>query len=423
MAKRKKNELPPKVRKRGKGYTYRYDIPIINEDGKKDRKQTDTPSFPTPEEAYKAGILIEAQLVQGTYIDEDKTIFNLWAPHMLVYHSRINKLHLNTVHTYKHLLVHPCTYFNGDKIKDITPDRYQDFLLWLQEERKLAVKSIQSIHGLLNALFRHAVQRGQIKTSPCIGATIPRDEDQEDLDLDFDEEAEVPNFLEKDQLTKVIAAAKQNAEQAATPRDAFEWRQFVRAIYIMAHTGVRIGELSVLEPRKISNAKLKIRISATLYDKEGLSNYQIGPPKTKGSRRLVDISKRVAAVIEAQIKDVKAFRLMIGPEYHRNKEGREFIFVNPTEQLPGYPMRPARVNEMLDKVLVASGFPSKFITAHGLRHTYTSLSAEVGVPLDDIRKQLGHSKDELTTLVYRHVTEARRRANVDKLDSFIGDLL
>lgn len=47
--------------------------------------------------------------------------------------------------------------------------------------------------------------------------------------------------------------------------------------------------------------------------------------------------------------------------------------------LTGYPMRPARVNEMLDKALIAAGFTSKFITAHGLRHTYTSLSAEVGV--------------------------------------------
>lgn len=423
MPRRKKGDLPPNVRRRGKGFTYRYDIPFINEKGKKDRKQTDTPSYPTPEAAYKAGILIEAQLAQGTYVDADKTVFNLWAPQMLVYHARINKLHLNTIHTYKHLLPHPCTYFNGVLVKDITPDQYQDFLLWLQEERGLAIKSIQSIHGLLNALFRHAVQRGQIKVSPCVGAKIPKEEDQEDLELDFDEEAEVPNFLEKDQLARIMAVAKQKIEKATTPREAFDWRQFVRSIYIMAHSGIRIGELSVLEPRKISINKLKIRISATLYDKEGLSNYQIGPPKTKSSRRLVDISERVAAVIEAQYKDVKAFRLMTGPVYHKNKDGREFVFINPTEQLPGYPLRPARFNEMLDSVLVAAGFPSKFITAHGLRHTYTSLSAEAGVSLDDIRKQLGHSKDEMTTRVYLHVTEARRRANVDKLDSLIGDLL
>ncbi|GGH27633.1 tyrosine-type recombinase/integrase [Paenibacillus segetis] len=250
---------------------------------------------------------------------------------MLVYHSKLKKLHLNTIHTYTHLLVHPCTYFNSKIVKEITPSQYQDFLLWLQEERGLAVKSIQSIHGLMNALFRHAVQRGQIKTSPYVGATIPKEEEEENFDLDFDEEAEVPNFLEKEQLAKVIAAAKQKNEQAATPREEFEWRQFVRVIFIMAHTGIRVGELSVLEPRKFNKSKLKIRISATLYDKDGLSNYDIGPPKSKSSRRLIDISERVAAVIEAQMKDVKAFRLMIGPKYHKNKDGREFIFVNPTE--------------------------------------------------------------------------------------------
>ncbi|GGH27628.1 hypothetical protein [Paenibacillus segetis] len=59
MARRKKDELPPNVRKRGKGYTYRYDVPITNPDGSKGRSQKDTIQYPTPEEAYKAGILIE----------------------------------------------------------------------------------------------------------------------------------------------------------------------------------------------------------------------------------------------------------------------------------------------------------------------------------------------------------------------------
>ncbi|MEC0090610.1 tyrosine-type recombinase/integrase [Paenibacillus macquariensis] len=113
---------------------------------------------------------------------------------------------------------------------------------------------------------------------------------------------------------------------------------------------------------------------------------------------------------------------MIGPKYHKNKDGRDFIFVMHTDQLPGYPLRPSTVNEMLVKVLEDVGLPSKYITAHGLRHTYTSLSAEANVTLDDISKQLGHTTDKMTKRVYLHVTEARRRANVDKLDALIGDL-
>ncbi|WP_438349899.1 tyrosine-type recombinase/integrase [Paenibacillus sp. FA6] len=420
MARRKKDVLPPNVRKRGKGYTYRYDIPIINEEGKKDRKQTDTPSYPTPEEAYKAGILIEAELAKGTFIDEDKTIFNLWAPQMLVYHIKLNKLSLNTIHSYNNLIKHPALYFNGQRIKDITTGQYQDFLIWMQTERKLAVKSIESIHGLMNALFRHAVQRGQIGSSPSVGATIPKEEHE--IDFDRDEEEEVPNFLEKVQLIAVIAAAKQRAEQAEFPRIAFAWRQFTRVLLIMAHTGVRVGELSVLEPRKFDKDKLKIKISATLYDKDGLGRYQIGPPKNKTSKRAIDISARIATVVDAQIKDLKSFRFMVGPKYHVNKDGRDFIFVMHTDQLPGYPLRPATVNEMLVKVLEDVGLPGKYITIHGLRHTYTSLSAEANVTLEDIIKQLGHSTDKVTKRVYLHVTEARRKANVDKLDALIGDI-
>lgn len=413
MARRKKETLPPKVRKRGKGYTYRYDVFTINEEGKKDRKQKETPSYPTPEEAYKAGIIIEAQLVQGTYVDEDNTLFNLWAPQMLAYHAKIKDLRLSTVDTYESLLRHPSHYFAGKRIKDITHGHYQDFLFWLYEDKKMANSSITSIHAMLTALFKQAVKRGQLSSSPCTGAFIPKNKNK-----DFEED-EVPQYLEKNQLAAVIEVTKTKAEEADNPRDAFAWRQFTRVLYVMAHTGMRVGELGALEPFKIDFDKLTIRINATLYDKRGLRNYVIGPPKTPESKRIIDISKRVASVIQAQMKDLKSFKLLNGPKYH----DREFVFVMPTAQLPGYPLKPRKVNEMLEESLIAAGFDGKLITAHGLRHTFTSLSAEAGVVLDDIRKQLGHANDEITKRVYLHVTEARRKANVDKLDNLIGDLL
>jgi len=418
MARRKKDQMPPKVRKRGKGYTYRYDITVIDEEGKATRKQKETPTYPTPEEAYKAGIIIESQLVQGKYLEEDKTLFNLWAPQMLAYHVKLKGLRLSTMDTYESLLRHPSVYFSGTRIKDITHGRYQDFLFWLKDERKLANSSVTSIHALLTALFKHAVKRGQIGASPCTGAILPKDKEVYENEDDFDE-FEVPNFLEKDQLVEVIAAAKQMADIVDNPRDAFSWRQFTRVLIVLAYTGMRVGEIGALEPSKVDTHRLTIKINATLYDKRGLRDYKIGPPKTKESRRIIDISKRVADVIESQLKDLKSFRLLNGARYHN----REFIFVMPTAHLPGYPLKPKKINDMLEESLLKAGYPAKLITAHGLRHTYTSLSAEAGVQLDDIRRQLGHASDKMTQRVYLHVTEARKKANVDKLDALLGGLL
>jgi integrase len=412
MAKKKEEKLPPKVRKRGNGYTYRYDVPIVKADGSPGRKQAETSQYPTPQEAYKAGVLIEAQLIQGTYVDEDNALFSDWAPTILTYHARLKGLRMSTVDTYESLLHHAYAYFVGKRAKDITHGQYQDFLFWLQDERKLSPSSINSIHAIVSSLYKQAVKRGQFATSPCKGAVLPKPAEQDDDTL--------PNYLEKDQLAALIRAAKENADTAARPRDAFAWRQFGRILFILAHTGMRIGELSALEADKIDTQKLTIKIAATLYDKRGLRNYHIGPPKTKESRRVIDISKRVADVFEAQLKDLKAFKLLSGPKYHVK---RSFVFAMPTVQLPGYPVSPAKVNDMLAEALTAAGLPPELITAHGLRHTFTSLSAEAGVTLDDIRRQLGHASDEMTRRVYLHVTEARRRANVDKLDALLGDLL
>lgn len=407
-----RDKLPPKVRKRGKGYTYRYSIPIIKPDGTLGRKQIDTPQYPTPQEAYKAGVIIEAQILQGTYVDEDKTLFTVWAPNMLSYHAKLKNLRLSTIDTYESLLHHANHYFAGKKIKDITHGNYQDFLFWLQEERNLSVTSISIIHAMISALFKQAVKREQIASSPCTGATLPRS-------IETNDES-VPNYLEKEQLAAIIKTAREKAEQAEHPRDAFAWRQFGRVLFVLAYTGMRVGELGALEPDKIDTHNLTIKIASTLYDKRGLKNYHIGPPKTKESRRTIDISKRVADVLEAQFKDLKVFRLLSGPKYHTK---RDFVFVMPTSHLPGYPLRPSKINESISDVLEAAQLPNDLITAHGLRHTFTSLSAEAGVTLDDIRRQLGHSTDEMTKRVYLHVTEARRKANVDKLDALLSDFL
>ncbi|MDQ6419922.1 site-specific integrase [Paenibacillus sp. LHD-117] len=267
-------------------------------------------------------------------------------------------------------------------------------------------------HVQHHVLLDDAVKRGQIGSNPAAGAILPK---EEETDEDIDE---VPKFLEKDQLLAVIRAAKDKAAEAERPRDAFGWRQFSRTVFILAHTGMRIGELGALEPVRIDTKKLTVKIAATLYEKRGLRHYEIGPPKTKESRRTIDISRRVADVFDAQLRDLKAFRLLSGSKYHTE---REFAFVMPTSHLPGYPLRQSKINDMLEEALEAAGIPRKLITAHGLRHTFTSLSAEAEVTLEDIQKQLGHASDEMTKRVYYHVTETRRRANVDKLDALLGE--
>ena len=54
---------------------------------------------------------------------------------------------------------------------------------------------------------------------------------------------------------------------------------------------------------------------------------------------------------------------------------------------------------------------------HSLRHTYTSLMAEAGVPIETISRQLGHADSKVTRDIYMHVTERIKQADNERLEA------
>lgn len=57
------------------------------------------------------------------------------------------------------------------------------------------------------------------------------------------------------------------------------------------------------------------------------------------------------------------------------------------------------------------------LPVHSLRHTYTSLMAEAGIPIETISRQLGHGESSITKQIYTHVTDKVREADNKKLDA------
>ena len=57
------------------------------------------------------------------------------------------------------------------------------------------------------------------------------------------------------------------------------------------------------------------------------------------------------------------------------------------------------------------------LSVHSLRHTYTSLMAEAGLPLDTISRTLGHADSKITREIYLHVTEKMREKDAARLDA------
>ncbi|WP_182300669.1 tyrosine-type recombinase/integrase [Cohnella cholangitidis] len=406
----------PKVRKRGKGFTYRYEIPIVKSDGTLGRKQKDTKQYPTPLEAYQAGILIEAELIKGTFVDPSHVTFEDWSVKGLALYAKSKNLKSKTIASHTTNLSRARTFFKGKKLKDITVYDYQKYLLYLRDEKNLSDNTIAMYHSSAKLLWDLAVKHGLLTVNIAEKIEVPKHQLTVEQLISSQGE-ELPEYLEKEQLALLLRTIKLMESEAQTPAEAFAIRQLFRAVYVLSYSGLRVGELCALDPDRIDKRNFKIFIAATLNTHKGYAGHHLGTPKNSKLRQ-VDVSKSVIDVIDSQITDVKAFKLSKGVDFY---QGKLHVFVG-YKKFPGWPLMSKELGNGLRAALTRAGLPTS-ITPHKLRHTYASLCAEAGMPLPDIQAQLGHASDRVTKQIYLHVTEARRKANVDRLENLLSPLL
>lgn len=412
--KKKKKKLPAGVRERDGRYTFRYDVDVII-DGKKSRKQKETPSFSTAKDAYEAGILIKAQQINGTFVDEKNITFGHWADKWLeMYEQSGKKKH--TVGTRANRIAQLKKEFGALKLKEITTLQYQDFLYKLKKKGRKK-NTILSLHSTMTMIVKKALRPPfeLIKTNFTVGIEFPVFKESVDKLKVAKTKVE---YLEKEELAKFLKVAYEISELQGDEKERLVLRQCARALHILAYTGLRIGEFCALEENDIIAEEKKINIYKTLYIQEGIENFSIDTPKNESSIREVDIPKQVLDLFKEQIHDKKKLKLMFGSEYNNSYN---FIFAN-ARRKPGYPLSPLEIARYMKLVLQTANLPTE-LSPQKLRHTYTSLMAEAGVELSAIQKQLGHANDRMTTKVYLHVTKARRRTDVEKLENLMEGLL
>lgn len=414
MKKKNKAKLPPGVRERDGRFTYRYSVEVI-ENGKSRRKQKETISYATPTGAYEAGILIKAEQIKGTYIDEKDILFCSWADKWMEMYEQLDKK-AHTIYTRKSAVNRLKKEFGSIKLKEITALQYQGYLFKL---KKLGRKknTVLNLHTTMVMIVRKAFRPPFkiIAEDFTVGIEFPTF--KESLEELKGSKLKV-KYLEKEELAKFLKVAYELPEKAETEKDRLTLRQCARALNILAYSGLRIGELCGLnELEDIDYENKKINVIKTLNVQYGIEHYILDTPKNETSIREVDVTLRVLDLFKQQALEKKKLKLMIGEEFH-NKE--KFVFVN-TKRKPGYPLSPLEIARYMSDVLKAAELPEN-LSPHKLRHTYTSLMAEAGIELSSIQRQLGHANDTKTTLIYNHVTQARRRTDVEKLEALMDGI-
>lgn len=391
------------IRERKGKYYYRYNVkdPITGK-----RKQKESKGFATPAEARREAARIQSEMYTGTYVEEKNLLFVDWVDQWLTMYGATGRVKNSTVDIRRGSLQHAKKEFAGLKLREVTKLQYQSML----DKRKAQGKSrrtVELLHEACRMMFNKAVQLELIKVSPHVGAEIPAyPETVERLESD----KELPKYLEKEELAHLFKIAKAD--------ETSQGRQWYNALYVLAYTGLRIGELCSLKPSDIDWDEQTISVTKTLYKAGPITAYELNTPKTKSSIRKIDVSAKVLAVLKNQEAWRTEYKML---ERKRFWEEEKFIFVN-DNRFPGYPAPIEQFGRMMNHSLETAELPDS-LSPHSLRHTYTSLMAEAGVELPAIQRLLGHKNDRITNDIYLHVTKARKKAAVEKLDKLMDSLI
>ncbi|WP_325048984.1 tyrosine-type recombinase/integrase [Peribacillus saganii] len=122
-------------------------------------------------------------------------------------------------------------------------------------------------------------------------------------------------------------------------------------------------------------------------------------------------------VIQALNQDIQnQVRKRLGTVYYN----KNFIFAKWKDNLV-IPSIFKTVQNRMKRLLTIAELNTD-LTPHSLIHTHTSLLAEAGVSLEQIRDRLGQSDDQITQNVYLHVTQEMKKEASHKFTQLMRSL-
>ncbi len=388
-------------RKRGDTWSFTIDVGQDPVTGK--RKQKTKGGFPTKKEAQLAAAKMIQELADGVYIEEKNILFKDFAQEWLKLYESTGKVKKSTVRVRKHEIGALMPYFANLQMKKITKKIYQDALYSLKDQDGYAHNTLKGIHRTGKMIFDKAVELGVIKNDPTKYTQIPVVQKTVE---DLEQEVQIPKYLEKEELGLFLRTAREQGREIDYP-----------AFLLLAYSGLRVGEMLALKWKDINFETGEISVTKTYYNPtNNMVKYELLPPKTKKSRRVVD----VPPIVLSELERYKAKQNVIKMRYRKSYYDEDFIFTK-IHKNPGYPELIKIIESRMTRLLKLAGLNTN-LTPHSLRHTHTSLLAEAGVSLPQIMDRLGHTDDQTTKNIYLHVTKTMKKEASQKFAQLMENL-
>jgi integrase len=311
--------------------------------------------------------------VEEGFRKPDRVTFTDFADRFVQDYLPGRNLKPTTAENYHYILRGHLLPFFGDRILaelEACPELIDSYIA-LKAESGLAPKTIQNHLLLLNVMLRRALVWRLIRSNPVSSIDRPSLVHPEMSVLTETEIARLANAYEE-----LIA----EAPEAERP-----WWSLAKAIVLTAlGTSMRRGELVGLRWRSVSLLEAKIDVRETFV------RGRFTTPKSRASRRVVELGPRTLAVLEEQW-------------HHTAYRGDEdLVFGHPTK---GTPVDTSKLaNRYLKPALARAGIEKPFRPFQDLRHTSLTHAAAAGNPQIYVQARAGHSQGSITER-YMHAAQ------------------
>ena len=389
----------PKIQKATSGkYEFWLDLGRDPATGK--RRQVHRAGFNTKKEAEAEIRRLQNEADKGVFIKKQlaaSTTFADFAPMWLDNYAGMSGAKRSTINTKSVNIKTLNKHIGNVKLKDINKHRYEAILIEL--DREYAQSTLNGLHITAGQVLQYAVECDLLAANPARVAKKPKKaKTLEEIQEDIEE-----NYLSKDDLNMLLDVIKRHGDL-----------QYYALFRLLAFSGMRIGEALALETSKIDFSKSVIKVRQTCCNETNrIKDYYLQTPKTDSSVRDIDMDVETMSLLHLWINEQRKNKMFKRDIWHNE---HDFIFTAKT--CPGYPMLYSTASKMFKRYLKHSGLDDSR-TPHILRHTHASLLAESGATLEQIQERLGHADDEITRLIYLHVTKTSKANMINQFAAYM----
>ncbi len=337
----------------------------------------------TKKEAEQRLAELKVSIEKGTYIKSLRTLtFDDYLAEWLRSHAELY-CRPRTAEGYRHVINHYLIPALGRiRLGQLRPQHISNYCS-AAVHQGLSNRTVLHHYRLLHKALKDSVKLGLIGVNPCDGVEAPKPVDKE------------MKILLPGGVSKFLSVAQKAP-----------WPCYY-LFYTLLFTGLRRSEALALTWGSVDLELCILSVTRTLHKLSG-GKYVIQPPKTRRSRRQINMPPSLALLLRDYKSEVETQRVLLG----KSLNGNDFVFAHPD----GTPLDPSSVTHVFVKMVRKVGLKLRL---HDLRHSYASIMLAAGINVKTISESLGHANIGITLDIYSHLLPGVGKAAAERFEKLL----